>query len=59
MGQLAISEQGIMQRDEFVFGLARNRQIPIAMLLSGGYTQQSVQVICKSLKNVVNNFLYS
>jgi len=38
LGQLNISAQGILDRDEKIFDFALNRyKIPIVMLLSGGY----------------------
>ncbi|VDO32689.1 unnamed protein product [Onchocerca flexuosa] len=37
LGLLSISSKGIRKRDEIVFKMARDRHIPIVMLLSGGY----------------------
>lgn len=52
VGRLGVSFQGIIDRDEFVFRQARERNIPILMILSGGYTKQSADVIGKSIKNL-------
>jgi len=64
-GQLSISMAGIIQRDEIVFRQAKNRQIPILYLFSGGYTKSSLlnrrtgsaYVISKSLKNILDNII--
>ena len=37
LGNLDISAEGIVQRDELVFRVAKEANIPIVMLLSGGY----------------------
>jgi histone deacetylase 11 len=52
VGRLQVSAQGIIERDEFVFAQARKRGIPILMILSGGYTQQSAGVISESIANL-------
>lgn len=52
LGQLAISPAGILARDEFVFRSARDRGIPILMLLSGGYQKTNAQVIARSIANL-------
>jgi len=44
--------QGIIRRDEMVFRLARERKIPIFMVLSGGYQPQTAQVIADSILNL-------
>ena len=36
LGRMCISPQGVITRDEVVFGEAFKRKIPIVMLLSGG-----------------------
>eukprot|EP00698_Gefionella_okellyi_P006878 TRINITY_DN1660_c0_g1_i1.p1 TRINITY_DN1660_c0_g1~~TRINITY_DN1660_c0_g1_i1.p1 ORF type:complete len:288 (+),score=44.67 TRINITY_DN1660_c0_g1_i1:236-1099(+) len=52
LGQLDVSEQGIIQRDEIVFREAMARNIPIVMLLSGGYQRSNAEVIAKSIDNL-------
>lgn len=54
LGGLGISAEGIYKRDLFVFTEAMNRSIPIAMLLSGGYTPESYRIIGNSIKGLVN-----
>jgi histone deacetylase 11 len=53
LGRLGVSELGIQQRDAKVFTWAADRQVPICMLLSGGYTEKSATVIVDSLKNIL------
>ena len=37
LGRLNISEQGIINRDETVFEVCFKNEIPVVMILSGGY----------------------
>ncbi len=57
LGRMNISKQGIIERDAFVFGEAFKRNIPITMVLSGGYTKQSAGVISKSVENLLTNVI--
>ncbi len=53
LGQMSISENGIIERDMFVFAQALQRNIPIVMVLSGGYTKESAGIIAQSLTRVL------
>ncbi len=53
LGQMLITENGIIERDAFVFQEAKNRKIPIAMVLSGGYGAQSAPAITKSICKIL------
>ena len=55
LGNLNVSEQGIIKRDEIVMRSALERKIPAVMVLSGGYTKQSGQIIGKSIVNILKN----
>lgn len=57
IGRLAVSEKGIIERDDFVFQQALGRKIPIMMLLSGGYHADSYRTVSESIKNVWNKYL--
>lgn len=57
LGKLKISEEGIINRDEIIFELALSNEIPILMVLSGGYTKQSAVIIQKSIKNVLHEII--
>ncbi|KAL9330717.1 hypothetical protein ACSQ67_000327 [Phaseolus vulgaris] len=52
LGRLEISPEGIALRDEKVFRFARERNIPIVMLTSGGYMKSSARVIADSIVNL-------
>lgn len=52
LGQLSITPDGIIKRDELVFRTARRSHIPIIMVTSGGYQQQTAKVIADSIINL-------
>ncbi|XP_028415597.1 histone deacetylase 11-like [Dendronephthya gigantea] len=52
LGNLAVTEQGIIQRDEIVFKSAREGGIPIFMVTSGGYQKRTAKVIANSILNL-------
>jgi len=52
LGNLAISEEGVMERDRLVFSTFRALNIPVVMLLSGGYSKASAGVIASSIVNL-------
>lgn len=54
LGGLSVSRAGIMERDEFLFDTAAEREIPILQVLSGGYTPQSAGIIAASIENIVS-----
>ena len=57
VGSMNISENGIKQRDEIVFEQALSRDIPIVMVLSGGYTKESAGIISKSIENLLKKVI--
>ncbi|AAD40129.1 contains similarity to histone deacetylases; Pfam PF00850, Score=13.3, E=5e-10, N=1 [Arabidopsis thaliana] len=52
LGLLKISPDGITSRDEKVFRFAREKNIPLVMLTSGGYMKSSARVIADSIENL-------
>nr|XP_060615284.1 histone deacetylase 11 isoform X1 [Anolis sagrei ordinatus] len=52
LGGLAISPQGIIERDEIVFRAAWRHRIPILMVTSGGYQKRTARIIADSLLNL-------
>ncbi|GKV00159.1 hypothetical protein SLEP1_g12899 [Rubroshorea leprosula] len=52
LGRLKISPEGVACRDEKVFRFARERNIPVIMLTSGGYMKSSARVIADSIANL-------
>ena len=53
LGNLSVTENGIIRRDEFVFQKAIENKIPILMVLSGGYNKKSGSIIANSINNIV------
>lgn len=50
LGKLRLTKKGIFKRDVFVFKQARERKIPLVMMLSGGYhPTESVETISGSI----------
>lgn len=49
LGGLSLSAEAICERDRFVVSELRKRNIPTIMLLSGGYTKQSFQLVADSV----------
>jgi acetoin utilization deacetylase AcuC-like enzyme len=45
IGGLALTKEGLKKRDEFVFGIARNYSIPIALVLAGGYAYKQEDTV--------------
>ena len=57
LGELNLSEQGIIDRDELVFYFAYDvHKVPIVMLLSGGYQMSNAPVIAQSINNLCEKF---
>ncbi|XP_060838041.1 histone deacetylase 11 isoform X2 [Rhopalosiphum padi] len=57
LGLLSITPEGIIQRDEMVFKLAQQNNIPLVMLTSGGYRKSTANIIAASLQNLVQQGL--
>lgn len=57
LGAMCISEDGIIRRDEIVFKAALTNKVPIVMLLAGGYTSGSAEIIGRSLDNLLKNVI--
>lgn len=51
-----LSEKCIIKRDQLLFELAFQNNIPLIMLLSGGYQKRNAIVIADSIKNLSNKF---
>lgn len=49
LGRLSITPAGIIQRDEDVFRACAARDIPLVMLLSGGYQRSNAAIIARSI----------
>ena len=53
LGQLGLSEAGILERDMFVINVLQHRHIPTLMVLGGGYTQQSYQLVFNTVQKIL------
>ncbi len=56
LGNLRVSSNGVIQRDESVFRMAKRIGKPILMVLSGGYQRSNGQVIAQSIENLAMIF---
>ncbi len=45
LGNLGLTKAGLRRRDELVLGAARERDIPIALVLAGGYARRTEDVV--------------
>ncbi|XP_047538953.1 histone deacetylase 11 [Vanessa atalanta] len=57
LGHMRISEVGIIKRDEFVFEICKEKEIPVVMLTSGGYLRKTARIIADSIMNLKNKGL--
>lgn len=55
LGDLNLSAGGILERDLLVVSELRKRGIPTVMLLSGGYTKQSYQLVADSIIAIIES----
>lgn len=57
LGAMAVSRQGIIDRDQIVFEAAKANQKPICMTLSRGYSPKSAEIIGASVVNLYDKKL--
>ncbi len=56
LAHLAMTADGIVRRDAYVVQQCRQRNIPVAMLLGGGYSSQAWRVQYASVRRLVETF---
>ncbi len=56
LGGLNVSAEGVLARDRFVFDSLIDRGIPVVMLLSGGYSQESYQMVAATVAYVLRTY---
>ncbi len=59
LGRLALTREGLMKRDEAVLSFARERDVPIVTVMSGGYAQDindTVEIHCNTIRAVKKVF---
>ena len=54
LGRMDLTEDGIIKRDQIVFEECVKRNIPIVMVLSGGYQKSNAPCIAKSIANLLD-----
>jgi len=55
LGGFRLTKEGLKRRDEYIVGLAKEKQIPICVLLAGGYaqnTEDTIQIHLNTIKVV-------
>lgn len=57
LGRMNITPGGIAKRDEMVFDFAIRSQIPILMVLSGGYQKSNAEAIANSIINMMEKHI--
>ena len=45
LGKLALTQAGCQQRDEFVLGLCRQHNLPVAVSMGGGYSERLADIV--------------
>lgn len=53
LGKLRISAQGILERDKLVLNSCVKANIPCAMVLSGGYTRESYELVARTVSYIL------
>ncbi len=57
LGGLDLSAQDVLERDMFVIDSARNRGIPIAVVLSGGYSAESWRLHYNTIRETISRYV--
>ena len=53
LGRLALSDEGLLERDRFVIRQARSRGLPIASALGGGYGDDQREVAARHARSII------
>jgi histone deacetylase 11 len=56
LGGMCLSADDVLERDLFVAQQFRERDIPMVMLLSGGYSKMSHQLVAKSVRHLIDKY---
>ena len=56
LGALAVWPEEVVARDLFVISELRARQIPTVMVLSGGYSPKSADLVAQAVAEIVRRF---
>jgi histone deacetylase 11 len=55
LGGMSLSMDDVLRRDRFVLQVLRSRQIPAAVVTSGGYSRESYQAIARMIANALTD----
>ena len=56
LGKLNVSQDGILERDMFIFETICRERLPCVMTLAGGYTKESSILVERSIRTLFENF---
>ncbi len=56
LAHLALTPEGIVERDAMVFAEAARRKLPIVMVLGGGYGKSAWQAQYRSIRNLIERY---
>jgi len=56
LGGMCLTADDVLERDLFVAEQFREREIPMVMLLSGGYSKMSYQLIANSVRQLIERY---
>jgi len=56
LASLAMTEDGIVKRDQMVINACAKRQIPVVMTLGGGYSKYAWRSQYKSIRNIIEKY---
>jgi histone deacetylase 11 len=56
LGGLGLSAADVLERDLYVIGQLRARQIPVVMLLSGGYSRESYRLVANTVVELLKRY---
>ena len=53
LGELGVSEAGVMDRDRFVIDTCLDKQVPLVIVPSGGYTERSHVLVARLMEYLI------
>lgn len=56
LGRLKVSKEGVLARDRVVFDTITKNNIPLVILLSGGYTEDSHRLVAESISYILRTY---
>lgn len=56
LGRMRVTKEGIIERDSYMFSQALENRTPILMVLSGGYSAESAEIVGTSIETFIKKF---